>query len=63
MEAIAEALRIGERAGVKLQISHLWPRSSNDDGTRGIELVDAARARGQDVAFDMHTRLFGTTYL
>lgn len=63
VEAIAEALRIGERSGVKLQISHLWPRSSNDDGTRGIELVDAARARGQDVAFDMHTRLFGTTYL
>ena len=63
VEAIAEALRIGERSGVKLQISHLWPRSSNDDGTHGIALVDAARARGQDVAFDMHTRLFGTTYL
>jgi N-acyl-D-amino-acid deacylase len=63
VEAIAEALRTGERAQVRLQISHLWPRSSNDDGTRGIELVDAARARGQDVAFDMHTRLFGTTYL
>jgi N-acyl-D-aspartate/D-glutamate deacylase len=63
VEAIGEALRIGERSGVKLQISHLWPRSSNYDGTRGIALVEAARGRGQDVAFDMHTRLFGTTYL
>ena len=63
IEAIEEALRTGERAGVKLQISHLIPRSGIDDGRRAIELVDAARARGQDVAFDMHTRLYGTTFL
>ncbi len=63
VEAVAEALRTGERAQVRLQVSHLIPRSGIDDGRRAIDLVDAARARGQDVAFDMHTRLYGTTFL
>jgi N-acyl-D-amino-acid deacylase len=63
VEAIAEALRTGERAEVRLQVSHLLPRSGAADGRRAIELVEAARARGQDVAFDMHTRLYGTTFL
>ena len=30
---------------------------------RSIELVEMARAGGQDVRFDMHTRLYGTTML
>jgi N-acyl-D-amino-acid deacylase len=63
VEAVAEALRTAERAGIRLQISHLLPRSGHRDCRRCIELVDDARARGQDVAFDMHTRLFGLTYL
>jgi N-acyl-D-amino-acid deacylase len=28
-----------------------------------VELVDGAAASGMDVAFDMHTRLYGTTFL
>lgn len=63
VEAVAEALRTGANAGVRLQISHLLPRSGAADGRRAIELVQDARARGQDVAFDMHTRLYGTTFL
>lgn len=61
--AVAEALRTAGRADVRLQVSHLLPRSGHDDCARCIELVEQARARGQDVAFDMHTRLFGLTYL
>jgi N-acyl-D-amino-acid deacylase len=61
--AIAEALRTAEKAGVRLQVSHLLPRSGPADGTRAIEIVDAARRRGLDVAFDMHTRRYGTTFL
>lgn len=64
VSAIAEAIAIGEQAGVRTQISHLLPRkTSNDEGSRSLELIDRARGRGVDVAFDMHTRLFGTTFL
>ncbi len=64
IEAIEEALRVGRRTGVRLQISHLLPRKVADqEGERALALVDAARGAGQDVGFDMHTRLFGTTYL
>lgn len=64
VEAIDEAIRSGERAGVRLQISHLLPRKTDErELERGMELVDKARARGMDVRFDMHTRLYGTTYL
>ena len=63
VEAVAEAIRTAERAGVRLQVSHITPRGGRADAERSLELVDNARAKGQDVAFDMHTRLFGTTYL
>lgn len=63
VEAVEEALETARRAQVKLQISHLLPRSGHDDGLRCMELVDRAVASGQDVAYDMHTRLHGLTYL
>jgi N-acyl-D-amino-acid deacylase len=62
-DAVAEALRTGDRADVRLQVSHLVPRNGIEESRRCIELVDAARGRGQDVAFDMHTRTFGLTNL
>ena len=62
-EAVAEALRTADRAEVRLQVSHLVPRNGIEESRRCIELVDAARHRGQDVAFDMHTRTFGLTNL
>jgi N-acyl-D-amino-acid deacylase len=62
-EAVAEAIRTGDRAEVRLQVSHLVPRNGLAESRRCVELVDAARERGQDVAFDMHTRTFGLTNL
>ncbi len=67
-ETIAEAIRTSAAAHVPLQISHLSVVSRLiDDGRwaveQAIEQVDEARARGLDVGFDMHTRLFGTTNL
>ena len=62
-DAVVEALRTGDRADVRLQVSHLVPRNGLEESRRCIELVDAARERGQDVAFDMHTRTFGLTNL
>ena len=64
VEAIEEAIRTGEKSGVKLQISHLLPRkTSAGEDVQALERVDAARSRGIDLAFDMHTRLYGTTFL
>ena len=64
IEAIEEGIRTAERAGARLQISHLLPRKTDEcELERGLDLVDAAKGRGLDLRFDMHTRLFGTTYL
>jgi N-acyl-D-aspartate/D-glutamate deacylase len=63
VEAVAEVLRIARRAEVRLQVSHLLPRCGHEGSLRCVEIVDEARACGQDVAFDMHTRLYGTTML
>jgi N-acyl-D-aspartate/D-glutamate deacylase len=62
-QAVQEAIDIALEAEVKLQVSHLMPRSGEAESRCCVEVVDAARARGQDVAFDMHTRLYGTTML
>ncbi|MCQ3804974.1 MAG: amidohydrolase family protein [bacterium] len=61
-EGVAEAIRTARVAGVRLQVSHLVPRSGDADMEECLELVDEAR-RHLDVAFDLHTRLFGFTYL
>lgn len=61
--AVEEAVRTAGRTGVRLQVSHLIPRSGLDEGRRCLDAVDAGAAAGLDIAFDMHTRLFGFTYL
>ena len=63
LAAVEEAIRTAANANVRLQVSHLLPRNGRAEGERCIEIVETARARGVDVAFDMHTRLFGFTYL
>ena len=62
-EAVAEAIRTARQAGARLQISHIVPRSGAAVTQACLDLVDRARADGIDVAFDMHTRLFGFTHL
>jgi N-acyl-D-amino-acid deacylase len=61
--AVQEAIDIAREAEVKLQVSHLMPRSGDAECRSCVEVVDAAKASGQDIAFDMHTRLYGTTML
>jgi N-acyl-D-aspartate/D-glutamate deacylase len=62
-QAVEEVIRIARNAEVQLQVSHLIPRCDHAGSLRCVEVVDEARARGQDIAFDMHTRLYGTTML
>ena len=61
--AIEEILRVAERGGSRLQISHLifvgsatWPTAG-----RAIAVVEAARIRGLDVAFDAFPYTAGNT--
>ena len=62
--AIDEAIRTAEKAEVQLQVSHLLPRMiGNGVADRSVEAVERAADRGLNIAFDMHTRLYGTTYL
>lgn len=63
LEAVAEAIRIAERAELPLQISHITPRSGMDVIDRCIDAALDARRRGNPVEFDMHTRTFGFTHL
>lgn len=63
--AIGEAIEIGDRGGVPVQISHLkaclkanWPKMGD-----ALRLIDQARARGLDVTADMYPYTAGSTTL
>jgi N-acyl-D-amino-acid deacylase len=65
LDAVAEAIEIGERAGLPVQIAHFkamgeayWSRLSD-----AIELIDQARARGIDVAADRYPYIASSTSL
>ena len=65
LPAIAEALEVGRRAAIPVQISHLkaagrmnWPKMA-----QAIELIEAARAEGLDVTADMYPYPAGSTTL
>jgi dihydroorotase/N-acyl-D-amino-acid deacylase len=65
LEAIDEAIAIGLRGGVPVEIYHLkaagrrnWPKAA-----RAIAKIDSARAVGQDVAADMYPYVAGGTAL
>ncbi len=45
-DAVAEAIRTGAKAEVRLQVSHLVPRNGIEESRRCIELVEAARDAG-----------------
>jgi N-acyl-D-amino-acid deacylase len=68
-QTVEEAIRTAAAAGdVPLQVSHISSITRlTDDGRAALEqamkMINDACARGHDVAFDMHTRLFGLTNL
>jgi N-acyl-D-amino-acid deacylase len=62
-QSIAEAIRIGEEGGVGVQVSHVkasgrenWPKID-----AALRMIDAARARGVDVAGDVYPYNAGST--
>ena len=65
LEAIREAIAIGEGAGVPVEIYHLkaggqrnWPKAA-----QAIALIDSARAMGVDVQANMYPYIAGSTGL
>ncbi|MFL5493123.1 MAG: amidohydrolase family protein [Gemmatimonadales bacterium] len=66
VSAIREAVEIGEKAGVKVEIFHLKAAYAPGWGRlmpQGLAEVEAARARGVDVAADMYPYEAGGTGL
>lgn len=65
LEAIDEAIDIGRRAGVPIEIYHLksggrrnWPKTA-----LALRKINEARASGQDVSADMYSYIAGATGL
>jgi N-acyl-D-amino-acid deacylase len=63
LEAIGEAIRIGEETGAAVQISHLKAagRVNWSKAKEALELIDRARERGLDVTADMYPYLASST--
>jgi N-acyl-D-amino-acid deacylase len=60
MDAVGEAIEIGRRTGVPVEVSHNAPKWGAGEEARGnVNLMLAARHRGQDVTLDndRHTEL------
>jgi N-acyl-D-amino-acid deacylase len=65
LEAVREAIEVGERAGVPVQISH-HKASGRDNWGRvrdSLALIEAARAGGADVTADQYPYTAGSTSL
>jgi N-acyl-D-amino-acid deacylase len=64
LEAVSEALEIGEQAKVPVQLSHHSPNPGNFGKTTiSMDMVRKARDRGVDVTCDLHSFHWGSTTL
>lgn len=63
LDSIAEAIRIGEEAGVGVQIAHVKAAGRENWSKIGeaLAMIDAARARGVDVSGDVYPYHAGST--
>jgi N-acyl-D-amino-acid deacylase len=65
LEAVEEALTIGREAGVGVQLSHHKAAGKNNWGKikTSLQMIDQARAAGQDVQADQYPYTAGSTTL
>lgn len=63
IDALEEAIRIGEAASVPVQVSHLQTTGASNRGRSDeiLETIEAARTRGVDVTCDSYPYLAGST--
>ncbi|ASR39246.1 N-acyl-D-amino-acid deacylase [Prauserella marina] len=65
VEAVTEAIQTAERAGVRLEISHLkcMGRANHGSVNEALRLIEAARERGVDVGADVYPYTASSTGL
>ncbi len=65
LEAVEEAIRIGEEGGVRVEISHLKAAGRRNWGRveESLRRIEGARARGADVTADVYPYTAGSTSL
>ncbi|QFG21602.1 amidohydrolase family protein [Actinomadura sp. WMMB 499] len=65
LDSVRQALAVALATGCRTQISHLVAVGRRNHGSvaRALELIDEARARGADVAFDVYPYLAGNAPL
>ena len=65
LDAVAEAIEIGARAGIGVQISHHKASGRNSWGLveSSLQLIEAAQLRGEDVHADQYPYTAGSTSL
>jgi N-acyl-D-aspartate/D-glutamate deacylase len=65
VEAIEEAIKIGQEAGIPVQVSHLKVADNTmwGDSIRILEMLEAARRDGLDIAVDQYPYTAGSTGL
>jgi N-acyl-D-amino-acid deacylase len=65
LDAVAEALRIGEEGGVPVQVSHHKATLERNWGKveQSLRMIDEARVRGLDATVDVYPYTAGSTYL
>ncbi|MDZ7732020.1 MAG: hypothetical protein U5R31_01955 [Acidimicrobiia bacterium] len=65
LEAVEEAIAVGERGGVPVQISHHKAAGENNWGRvrESLAMIDEARARGVDVRVDQYPYTASSTIL
>ncbi|SFP18566.1 N-acyl-D-amino-acid deacylase [Actinomadura madurae] len=65
LDSVRQALRVAAATGCRTQISHLVAVGRRNHGSvaRALELIDAARDEGLDVAFDIYPYLAGNAPL
>jgi N-acyl-D-amino-acid deacylase len=63
LESVREAIRIGEEAGIPVQINHHKAAGAGQFGWSAttLALIDSARARGLDVTHDLYPYAAGST--
>lgn len=65
LQAVDEQIRLAEHTGCRLQISHLQAvgRANRELNDRALSKIEAAHARGVNVAFDCYPYVAGSTVM